>query len=109
MNVDSILKALLDKLGVPVERLKYGGRADCFIVYQLVVGRDTFFSDDEEDAQEYTYQIHIYSKTDYFAILQQMKAALKAADFYGWMIDAETFEQDTGYYHITVQIKYMEV
>ena len=54
MNVDSILKALLDKLGVPVERLKYGGRADCFIVYQLVVGRDTFFSDDEEDAQEYT-------------------------------------------------------
>ena len=77
MNVDSILKALLDKLGVPVERLKY--------------------------------QIHIYSKTDYFAILQQMKAALKAADFYGWTIDAETFEQDTGYYHITVQIKYMEV
>ena len=31
MNVDSILKALLDKLGVPVERLKYGGRADCFM------------------------------------------------------------------------------
>lgn len=64
MNVDSTLKALLDKLGVPVARLKYNGRAACFITYQLVVGRDTLFSDDEEGAQEYTYQINIYSKTD---------------------------------------------
>lgn len=54
-NVDSLLKAELEKLGVPVERLKYGGKAACFIVYQLVVGRDTFFSDDEEGAQEFTY------------------------------------------------------
>ena len=53
-NVDSLLKAELEKLGVPVERLKYGGKAACFIVYQLVVGRDTFFSDDEEGAQEFT-------------------------------------------------------
>lgn len=43
MNVDSTLKALLDKLGVPVARLKYNGRAACFITYQLVVGRDTLF------------------------------------------------------------------
>ena len=26
-NVDSLLKAELEKLGVPVERLKYGGKA----------------------------------------------------------------------------------
>ena len=48
MNVDSTLKALLDKLGVPVARLKYNGRAACFITYQLVVGRDTLFSDDDD-------------------------------------------------------------
>ena len=59
-NVDSLLKAELEKLGVPVERLKYSGKAACFIVYQLVVGRDTFFSDDEEGAQEFTYQVHVY-------------------------------------------------
>ncbi len=78
-NVDSLLKAELEKLGVPVERLKYGGKAACFIVYQLVVGRDTFFSDDEEGAQEFTYQVHVYSKTDYIDILQRLKTALKAA------------------------------
>ena len=109
MNVDSTLKALLDKLGVPVARLKYTGRAACFIVYQLVVGRDTFFSDDEEGAQEFTYQVHVYSKSDYFDLLQRLKTALKAAWFYGITIDAEVYEQDTGYYHVPVEIKYMEV
>ena len=108
-NVDSLLKAELEKLGVPVERLKYGGKAACFIVYQLVVGRDTFFSDDEEGAQEFTYQVHVYSKTDYVDILQRLKTALKAAGFYAITIDAETYEQDTGYYHVPVEIKYMEV
>ena len=65
-NVDSLLKAELEKLGVPVERLKYGGKAACFIVYQLVVGRDTFFSDDEEGAQEFQYHVnglHRHSST----------------------------------------------
>jgi hypothetical protein len=108
-NVDSLLKAELEKLGVPVERLKYGGKAACIIVYQLVVGRDTFFSDDEEGAQEFTYQVHVYSKTDYIDILQRLKTALKAAGFYAITIDAEIYEQDTGYYHVPVEIKYMEV
>lgn len=109
MNVDSTLKAFLDTLGVPVARLKYTGRAACFIVYQLVVGRDTSFSDDEADAQEYSYQVHVYSKTDYFALLQRLVAGLKAAGFYGITINAESYEQDTGYFHVPVEIKYMEV
>ena len=109
MNVDSLLKTTLEKLGVPVERLKYGGKAACFITYQIVAGRDTFFSDDEEGAQEYTYQVHLYSKKNYFTLLQSLKANVKAAGFYGFEIEAEIFEQDTGYYHIPVQIKFMEV
>ena len=109
MDVDSLLKTELDGLGVPVERLKYSGRAACFILYQLVVGRDTLFSDDEEGAREYIYQIHIYSKRDYLTLLQKMKARLKAAGFYGFVIEAETYEPDTGYYHIPIEIKYMEV
>ena len=38
-----------------------------------------------------------------------MKTALKVAGFYAITIDAETYEQDTGYYHVPVEIKYMEV
>ena len=58
----------------------------------------------------YTHlQVHVYSKTDYIDILQRLKTALKAAGFYAITIDAETYEQDTGYYHVPVEIKYMEV
>ena len=109
MNVDSLLNTTLKGLGVPVERLKYGGKAASFITYQLVAGRDTFFSDDEEGAQEYTYQVHIFSKKDYFDLLRRLVAAVKAAGFFGVVIDAEIYEQDTGFYHIPVTIKYMEV
>lgn len=109
MNVDSLLKNTLEGLGVPVERLKYGGKANCFITYQLVVGRDTHFSDDESGATEYTYQVNIFSKYDYIDLLSRAKQALKAAGFYGIVIDPEVYEQDTGYYHVPVEIKYMEV
>lgn len=60
-------------------------------------------------SKEFTYQVHVYSKTDYIDILQRLKTALKAAGFYAITIDAETYEQDTGYYHVPVEIKYMEV
>jgi hypothetical protein len=109
MNVDSLLKQTLLTLGVPVERLKYGGKAKTFITYQLVVGRDVHFSDDDNEAEEYTYRIDVYSKVDYIALLRRLKTALKAAGFFGIVFDPEVFENDTGYYHIPVEIKYMEV
>ena len=109
MNVDSILNTTLLTLGVPVERLKYGGKANTFITYQLVVGREVFYSDDESGAEEYTYRVDVYSKSDYIALLRSLKTALKSAGFFGITFDPEVFENDTGYYHIPVEIKYMEV
>ena len=61
MDVDSLLHSTLKGLGVPVERLKYGGRVASYITYQLAAERDDFFADDEEGATEYTYQVHIFS------------------------------------------------
>ena len=103
MDVDSLLHSTLKGLGVPVERLKYGGRAASYITYQLAAERDDFFADDEEGATEYTYQVHIFSKKDYFPLVKALKKALKV------QIGAEVFERDTGYYHIPVEIKFMEV
>lgn len=109
MNADSLLKTTLEGLGVPVERLKYDGKAETFITYQLVVGRDAHFADDDSEAEEFTYRVDIYSKLDYIALLRRLKTAVKAAGFYAITFDPEVFESDTGYYHIPVEIKYMEV
>ena len=109
MKVDSLLKATLETFGVPVSRLFYSGRAKTFFTYQLVVGKDGNYSDDENETTEYTYRIDLYSKEDYVSLLQRLKAALKAAGFYGITFDPEVYEQDTGYFHIPVEIKFMEV
>ena len=109
VDVDSLLKTTLKGLGVPVKRLKYDGRAKTFITYQLVVGRDAHFADDESEAEEFTYRVDIYSKSDYIPLLRRLKMALKNAGFFGIVFDPEVFESNTGYYHIPVEIKYMEV
>ncbi|MDL2206493.1 hypothetical protein LJC33_06225 [Eubacteriales bacterium OttesenSCG-928-N13] len=109
MDVDRLLKQTLEALGVPVARLKYDGKAKTFITYQLVVGRDTHFTDDDSDAEEFTYRVDIYSKSDYIALMRRAKTALKSAGFFGIVFDPEVFERDTGYFHVPVEIKYMEV
>ena len=58
-DVDTLVKTTLEKLGYPVERLIYTGKAETFITYQIVVGLDTHFSDDESGAEEFTGRIFI--------------------------------------------------
>lgn len=109
MTVDSILKKALESLGYPVARLFYKGRARTYIVFQLVTGDETDFADDDSEKTEYIYQIHIYSKDDYIALLQKAKKALKEAGFYNISFMAEMYEKETGYYHIPIEVNYLEV
>lgn len=106
MDVDNHVKTTLEKLGFPVARLKYDGKAETFITYQLVVGLDTHFSDDESGAEEFTYRADLYSRGDYIAALRRLKRALKEAEFFGITFDPEVFEENTGYFHIPIEFKY---
>lgn len=109
ITVDSVLKSALDTLGVPVERLRFKGKADTFITFQIVLGQETGYADDDSTGTEYTYRVDIFSKNDYIYLLRRTKQALKEAGFYGITVDPEVFENETGYYHVPVEIKYMEV
>ncbi len=108
-TVDSILKTTLEGLGVPCERLKYSGTADTFIVFQLVLGQEVDYSDDDTSKTEYVYQIHIYSKNDYIPLLKKAKKALKEAGFFDVTINPEIYEAETGFYHIPLEVNYLEV
>ncbi len=107
-TVDSLLKTTLDALCPNVARLFFCGKADTFITYQLVSLEDMAATDDEMHGEEYTYRVDIYSKRDYIALLHCVKQALKAAGFYGIVIDPEVYEQDTGFYHVPIEAKYYE-
>lgn len=108
-DIDSLLKMTLEGLGVPVERMVFTGNAPIFFTYQFVLGADTSFADDDSEAEEFSYRVDLYTKGDFFALLRRTKQALKAAGFYGITVDPEIYERDTGYYHVPIEMKYMEV
>ncbi len=108
MTAEAAIKRALDRLGVPVERLTYRGRADAFITYQLVISAERDFSDDENAAEEYTFRIDLFSRRNHIALLQSVKRALKAEEFYSITAEAEIYEDDTKYYHIPIGAKYLE-
>ena len=107
-TVDGLLKTTLDALCPNVARLFFRGKAGTYITYQLVSSEDMAAADDEMHGTEYTYRVDIYSKRDYIALLRRAKQALKAAGFYGLVIDPEVYEQDTGFYHVPIEAKYYE-
>lgn len=108
-GVDGLVKSTLLSLGVPVERLRYTGKASVFITFQIVIGRETGFADDDGTAYEHFYRADIYSKADYVGLLRRAERALKAAGFYGITVNAEIYENDTGFYHIPIDFYFMEV
>lgn len=107
-TVDSLLKFTLEALCPNVARLFFRGKVGTYITYQLVSAEDVEPADDDTHGTEYTYRVDIYSKRDYIAILRRTKQALKAAEFYGLVVDPEVYEQDTGYYHVPIEAKYYE-
>lgn len=109
MKVDKLLKEILERAGYPVARLRYRGTDRCYIVYSLLWSRDRNFSDDSNHCIEYCYNIHIFSKTDYLALIEKIRKDLKDAEFNEVTVDAEMFESDTNYYHAVISAKYMEV
>lgn len=109
IKCDSLLKSTLETLGFPVERLFYSGNADTYFTYQLVNGKGTDFSDDSNDSEEYLYRVDLYSRTDYIALLRKTVKVVKEVGFYGITIDPEVHEKDTGYFHVPIEIKYLEV
>ena len=108
-GVDSLLKTTLLSLGVPVERLRYRGKADVYMTFQLLTGQETEFADDDATAYEHYYRLDIFSKGSYTALLRRTESALKAAGFYGITVCAEIYEEATSFYHVPIEFYFMEV
>jgi len=109
--VDEKIKSMLDTLIDPsaVARVYYEGEAETYLTFQLVVGARTIFYDDECAGREYVYRVDVYSKVNHLALVKQLETALDEMDCYEITIDPESYENATGYYHVPVSFKIMEV
>lgn len=107
-GVDAILTAALSSLGLPVTRLKRSAKADAYLTFQLIVAQDVNPADDETEQTEHLFRVDLFTRQDHVALVKRLKAALRQAGFYGITVSAEFYEDDTGYYHVPLDVKYLE-
>jgi hypothetical protein len=113
MEADQILDAALKTTGLPVSRAfrKIESKKPAprkYITYQIIYRAGELFADDTDEAMESVWRIDLFSKDNYAALVPRITAILKSAEFYGLTVEAETYEDDTGYYHVSFDARYIE-
>jgi hypothetical protein len=94
----------VDNKNIPVSFLNYEGKSTTYITYQSINNSGSLSGDNEIIGYIDYYDIDIYSKSNYFNIVKEVKKIMKANGFM-WqpsMSSEDMFEDDTGYYHKTL-------
>lgn len=94
----------VDGITIPVAFLRYTGKHTTYVTYQQTNSNDPFSGDDELQNYVDFYDFDIYSKGNYFPIIEAIKTILKDNGF-RWQPDrssGDMYEDDTGYYHKTL-------
>lgn len=99
----------VDGVKIPVTFLRYDGRSTTYITYQQIYIDNTLSSDDELSNYVDYYDFDIYSKGNYFPIVESVKALLKQNGFV-WQpsrSSGDMYEDDTGYFHKTLNFAFL--
>lgn len=96
-------------VSIPVKFLYYVGHGEPYVVYQQVYADRSFSGDDELMGYVDYYDFNVYSKGNYFPIVESMKALLKQNGFL-WQpsrTSGDMYETDTGYFHKTLNFAFL--
>ena len=91
-------------VAVPVKYLFYEGHGEPYVTYQQVDADNSLSGDDDLIGYVDYYDFDVYSKGNYYPIIESMKQLLKENGFV-WQLSrtsADMYETDTGYYHKTL-------
>ena len=89
---------------IPVSFLNYNGKNTTYITYENISIGNSFSADDEIIGYIDYYDFNIYSKGNYFKIVEEVKKIMKTNGFM-WqpsMSSEDIYEEDTGYFHKTL-------
>lgn len=94
----------VDNVEIPVKYLHYMGHGEPYVTYTPTGNGNVFSADDQIQNYITYYDFDIYSKGNYCAIAEAIKAIMQANNFsYVPSQDSpEMYETDTGYYHKTL-------
>ena len=107
MNINPLIESAfkdfeINKKRIPIAFLSYTGKADTYLTYYTWQEQPANFFDDEHHAKVAYGTIDIFSKGNFKSILKEVKKILKANKFTWTDNGPETFERETGYYHVPV-------
>ena len=94
----------VDNVEIPVKYLHYIGHGEPYVTYTPTGNGNVFSADDQIQNYITYYDFDIYSKRNFYAIAEAIKAIMQANNFsYVPSQDSpEMYETDTGYYHKTL-------
>ena len=87
---------------IPIAFLNYTGNSDVYLTYYTWLEKPENFYDNENHSEIAYGTIDIFSKINFKDILESVKIKLKENGFIWTDNGPETYEQDTGYYHVPV-------
>ena len=94
----------VDKKEIPVKFLRYKGHGEPYVTYMQTYADNSYSGDDDLLGYVEFWDFDVYSKGNYFKIIEQIKEKLKANGFV-WQPSRDStdmFEDETGYYHKTL-------
>ena len=104
------LKKVLESTGIPAQRGVYTGKQKPKAYYTfLLITRDTAASaDDKEAVGRELWRVTLFYKGDFEEQLKAAVEALKAAGAYINGVGAESYETDTGYWLVPIDIEILK-
>ena len=100
----------VDGVTIPVVFLNYKGHGEPYVVYMNQDKDKSLSGDDELIGYVDYYDFDVYSKGNFFNIIESIKVLLKENGFI-WQpskSSQDMFEAETGYYHKTLNFAYFK-
>ena len=94
----------VDGVSIPVKFLRYNGKQTTYITYMETDLDNSYSGDNEILGYVSYYDFDIYSKGNYFNIVEEVKKVMKDNGFM-WQpnrTSQDMYEDDTGYFHKTL-------
>lgn len=94
----------VDGVQIPVKFLRYDGHGQPYVTYMQTDADNSISGDDDLIGYVDFYDFDVYSKGNYFPIIERIKQLLKENGFV-WQpsrSSGDFYETETGYYHKTL-------
>lgn len=104
--INKLIMDTLKPLNLPVANLRYAGAASTYITFFCYNEQGEAWAENKEIVTGFYMQVDVWSKGDFMAIVDQVKALLEEAGL-SRTYATEMFEDDTKIYHKVLRFVYV--